>query len=88
MNGRGDLIAAGVADTARRRASPGAPLCKSAALPYAQNMTRTKDSALMLRYAQDGDMEAFETLYRRHKDPVFRYLKRHCRHDESAEDRD
>ncbi len=40
----------------------------------------------MLRYAQDGDVEAFETLYRRHKDPVFRYLKRHCRHTETAED--
>ena len=61
-------------------------LCNAAALPYAQHMARTKDSALMLRYAQDGDMDAFETLYRRHKDPVFRYLKRHCRHEETAED--
>ena len=33
------------------------------------------DEALMLRY-RDGDAEAFETLYRRHKGPLFRYLLR------------
>jgi RNA polymerase sigma-70 factor (ECF subfamily) len=43
------------------------------------------DSALMLRY-QEGDVAAFETLYRRHKDPVYRYLLRLCGHAESAED--
>ena len=46
---------------------------------------RPDDSALMLRY-RDGDVAAFETLYRRHKDPLFRYLLRHCRHRASAED--
>ena len=61
-------------------------LCKYGGLAYARDMVRTEDSALMLRYAQDGDVGAFETLYRRHKDPVFRYLKRHCRHTETAED--
>ncbi|MDJ0916383.1 MAG: sigma-70 family RNA polymerase sigma factor [Woeseiaceae bacterium] len=61
-------------------------LCKRGGLAYPPSMARTEDSALMLRYAQDGDVEAFETLYRRHKDPVFRYLKRHCRHTETAED--
>ena len=61
-------------------------LCKRGGLAYAHGMVRTEDSALMLRYAQDGDVDAFETLYRRHKDPVFRYLKRHCRHAETAED--
>ncbi len=35
-----------------------------------------EDTALMLRYAQDGDMAAFETLYSRHKDPLYRYLLR------------
>ena len=46
---------------------------------------RPDDSALMLRY-RDGDVAAFETLYRRHKDALFRYLLRHCRHRASAED--
>jgi RNA polymerase sigma-70 factor (ECF subfamily) len=43
------------------------------------------DSALMLRY-RDGDVTAFETLYRRHKDPVYRYLLRLSGHNETAED--
>jgi RNA polymerase sigma-70 factor (ECF subfamily) len=43
------------------------------------------DGALMLRY-KDGDIAAFETLYRRHNDALYRYLLRLCRHRESAED--
>lgn len=39
----------------------------------------------MLRY-QDGDVSAFETLYRRHNDPLYRYLLRLCRHKDTAED--
>jgi RNA polymerase sigma-70 factor (ECF subfamily) len=35
----------------------------------------TPDEALMLAYGQ-GDFSAFETLYKRHKDGVFRYLLR------------
>ena len=43
-------------------------------------MVRTKnadesDETLMLRY-RDGDAHAFEIVYRRHKDPLFRYLRR------------
>ena len=86
VTGRSQALAGTCASSAERRASNRPSLCNSAALPYAQGMARIKDSALMLRYAQDGDIDAFETLYRRHKDPVFRYLKRHCRHDETAED--
>lgn len=44
-----------------------------------------EDSALMLRY-KDGDVAAFDALYRRHKDPLYRYLFRLCRHRDSAED--
>ena len=44
-----------------------------------------EDSALMLRY-KDGDVEAFETLYKRHNDSLFRYLMRLCRHRDTAED--
>jgi len=46
---------------------------------------RPEDSALMLRY-RDGDVAAFEILYRRHKDALFRYLLRHCRQRAAAED--
>jgi RNA polymerase sigma-70 factor (ECF subfamily) len=49
-------------------------------------MTATPtDSALMLRY-KDGDVAAFETLYRRHNDPLYRYLLRRCVNREAAED--
>lgn len=61
-------------------------LSRTARLPYAPVMeTEPEDSALMLRYA-DGDVAAFETLYRRHNDALFRYLFRLCRNRDSAED--
>lgn len=61
-------------------------LCSGTTLPYAPAMGHTPDdSALMLCY-QDGDLSAFETLYRRHKDPLYRYLLRLCRHRDTAED--
>jgi RNA polymerase sigma-70 factor (ECF subfamily) len=43
------------------------------------------DSALMLRY-QEGDVSAFETLYGRHRGPLFRYLLRHIGNQQFAED--
>lgn len=61
-------------------------LCMAAELPYAPPMGHTpEDSALMLRY-KDGDTAAFETLYRRHKDALYRYLLRMCRNRAAAED--
>jgi RNA polymerase sigma-70 factor (ECF subfamily) len=67
-------------------AGPANALCSGATLPYAPAMGHTPDdSALMLRY-QDGDVAAFETLYRRHNDPLYRYLLRMCRHRDTAED--
>ena len=44
-----------------------------------------EDSALMLRY-RDGDVAAFELLYKRHNDALFRYLFRLCHHRDTAED--
>ena len=35
------------------------------------------DENLMLQY-QQGDQAAFETLYRRYKDVLYRYFLRHC----------
>ncbi len=61
-------------------------LCSTMKLAYAPVMGHIPDdSALMLRY-QDGDTGAFETLYRRHNDPLYRYLLRLCRHRDTAED--
>jgi len=40
-------------------------------------MTEATDEALMERY-RDGDAQAFELLYARHKGPVYRYLLRQC----------
>ena len=67
--------------------SPGtAALCTAPALAYSQPMGHTpEDSALMLRY-KDGDTAAFETLYRRHNDALYRYLLRLCQHRATAED--
>ncbi len=53
---------------------------------YARPMsTHTEDSALMLRY-KDGDVAAFEALYRRHNDSLYRYLLRLAQNRDAAED--
>ena len=65
---------------------PAKALFSEVGLTYAASMGHTPDdSALMLRY-KDGDVAAFETLYRRHNDPLYRYLLRLCRHRDTAED--
>jgi len=43
------------------------------------------DGELMLRYAR-GDMRAFEVLYERHRGGLYRYLSRHTRNPEAAND--
>ena len=52
-------------------------LCAGNGLAYAPAMDRAPldDSALMLRY-KDGDTSAFEELYRRHNDALYRYFLR------------
>lgn len=63
-----------------------ASLCSKGELTYAQPMGHTpEDSALMLRY-KDGDTAAFETLYHRHNDGLYRYLLRMCQHRDTADD--
>jgi RNA polymerase sigma-70 factor (ECF subfamily) len=47
--------------------------------------SKLEDSALMLRY-RDGDVAAFEVLYRRHNDSLYRYLLRLSRHPDTADD--
>lgn len=58
-------------------------LPKARLVAYAPAML--EDQALMLRY-KDGDTDAFETLYRRHNEALYRYLLRLCRHRDTAED--
>ena len=61
-------------------------LSRAANLTYARHMDNAPaDSALMLRYC-DGDVAAFEQLYGRHKDALYRYLLRLSRHPDAAED--
>lgn len=70
------------------RVLSGAPaaLSLAAGVAYAPRMEhRPADSALMLRY-RDGDVAAFEILYRRHNDALYRYLLRLCRNHAAAED--
>jgi RNA polymerase sigma-70 factor (ECF subfamily) len=62
------------------------PLSRSAGVAYALGMDhQPEDSALLLRY-RDGDVAAFEILYRRHNDALYRYLLRLCRHRDNADD--
>lgn len=65
---------------------PDLRLSRARSLAYAPAMDHSlEDSALMLRY-RDGDIDAFETLYRRHNDALYRYLLRLCRQRDAAED--
>jgi RNA polymerase sigma-70 factor (ECF subfamily) len=48
-------------------------------------MADVEDGELMVRYA-GGDLRAFEALYRRHRSPLYRYLARHTRDPEIAND--
>jgi RNA polymerase sigma-70 factor (ECF subfamily) len=48
-------------------------------------MTTDDDGELMLRYVR-GDMRAFEMLYRKFRGPLYRYLSRHTRDSEMAND--
>jgi len=62
------------------------PLSTARDVAYARPMPCTPDdSALMLRY-RDGDLAAFETLYRRHNDSLYRYLLRLSQNPDSAQD--
>jgi RNA polymerase sigma-70 factor, ECF subfamily len=50
-----------------------------------RSMADVDDGELMVRYAA-GDMLAFEALYRRHRSALYRYLARHTRDPEIAND--
>jgi RNA polymerase sigma-70 factor (ECF subfamily) len=81
---------AGVCNRMTAKSEPHYPprfaLPERGGLAYARAMdSLPDDSALMLRY-RDGDVRAFETLYRRHNDALYRYLLRLSRHPETAAD--
>jgi RNA polymerase sigma-70 factor, ECF subfamily len=54
-------------------------------VPLRPAASETADGELMLRY-RSGDMRAFETLYTRHKDALYRYLQRMCRDRDACND--
>lgn len=61
-------------------------LSLAAAAAYAGRMAvESTDQALMLRYAE-GDTEAFEMLYERHRRPVYAYLLRNTGGAQDADD--
>lgn len=62
------------------------PLSSVVGVAYPRVMTsEPEDSALMLRYG-DGDVDAFEILYQRHKDSLYRYLWRLSAHPDTTDD--
>jgi RNA polymerase sigma-70 factor (ECF subfamily) len=59
-------------------------LTTKAVTPYTLSMDQeSTDEDLMLSY-QRGNAGAFEVLYSRHKGPVYRYVLRQCRVEETA----
>ncbi len=67
-------------------AEQGASLYDPGGVAYARRMgSPLDDAALMLRY-RDGDVAAFELLYRRHNDSLYRYLLRLSMNRDTAED--
>jgi RNA polymerase sigma-70 factor, ECF subfamily len=61
-------------------------LSESQVLTYSGRMNDfAEDTVLMLRY-RDGDLAAFDVLYRRHNQALYRYLLRLCMNRDAAED--
>lgn len=56
-----------------------------APMPDGDGQDPDSDEALMLAYAA-GNLQAFDRLYARHRQPLFRYLMRHTRQRELAHD--
>ncbi len=72
--------------TAFPRCNTVSELCAKRPLAYAPAMNQPlDDTALMLRF-KDGDSGAFEELYRRHNDALYRYFLRLGSDRSSAED--
>jgi RNA polymerase sigma-70 factor (ECF subfamily) len=68
------------------RAAPAARVSRPASGPRkVAAMAEVDDGELMLRYA-GGDLRAFESLYGRHRSALYRYLARHTRDPEVAND--
>jgi RNA polymerase sigma-70 factor (ECF subfamily) len=76
-----EVEAVGAAGARTRAPAPRLAAVNSAPIDLAQ----VEDGALMLRY-RDGDVQAFEILYARHKGALYRYLQRMCRNPEAAND--
>jgi RNA polymerase sigma-70 factor (ECF subfamily) len=66
-------------------AIPRLPLGGPAGIRYAARMRELSDEKLMERYA-NGDAEAFDELYKRHRGPLYRYFVRQVNDRASAND--
>ena len=77
------MSAVSIADMTEVLATP--PLRQSVVRRRVRAMPEVDDGELMLRYAS-GDMRAFEALYGRHRSALYRYLARHTRDPEVAND--
>jgi RNA polymerase sigma-70 factor, ECF subfamily len=82
MSDIGELNAV-AAPLARVTAFADAPVASGSKPPAVE--AQPDDAALMLRY-RNGDLQAFEMLYRRHKGALYRYLQRLCRSRDVADD--
>jgi RNA polymerase sigma-70 factor, ECF subfamily len=66
-------------------AEPSTRFARARAARTVDGVSDDEDAQLMLAYAK-GEMRAFETLYSRHRGALYRYLVRHARDGEIAND--
>jgi RNA polymerase sigma-70 factor (ECF subfamily) len=64
---------------------PATRFARACAARKVDSVSDDEDAQLMLAYAK-GEMRAFETLYSRHRGALYRYLVRHARDGETAND--
>jgi RNA polymerase sigma-70 factor (ECF subfamily) len=51
-----------------------------------RSRSTSSDAELLIKYAESGEQEAFETLVRRHERKLFNYLRKYLRNAQRAED--
>lgn len=68
-----------------RNAAPN-PVTLAPALPYPRRMGDDRTDEALMRAYGEGDLIAFETLYRRHRGMLYRFLLRSLRHRADADE--
>ncbi len=67
-------------------AGDGSALSRTPVVPYARPMERDPDDSTLMERYRSGDVAAFDVLYRRHKDALYRYLLRLSYRPDAADD--